>query len=522
MLKRKAVYLVVSCLTALFISGQCLGSGPSDSNDPWLDDARLKAVLPEFESYAQKSMDDWHVPGMAIAIVQGDKIIYAQGFGVKKIGGKDPITPSTIFQIGSTTKAFTSALMAMMVDEGKVKWDDKVVDLLPEFQMYDPWVTREFTITDLMAQRSGLPERCGDDLVTLGYNRSQIMHSARHLKPVTSFRSAYAYQNMPFMWAGAVVEKLTNRSWEENIQGRIFRPLGMINSSTDMGSFQNAQDVAYLHYERDGVIIAAPMGWKYMDIPYVLGPAGSINSNVYDMAKWLILQTNNGIYQDKQLISPESIDYMHSPKTIISSTARGDGEYYCQGWQYSDRRPYPIVWHNGGTLGHSSTVAFEPRSRLGIVILYNSCIAPCDGLSNRFFDMYFGNPDRDYSAEGLVALKKLQEIFRDPEPLQSPYPALPLEKYIGNYSNEIYGPVSVEERNDTLVVVVGPRKMEIALVPRSRDTFLESIPDLPGIFCKNRFATFQLNSQGEVESLKMDMVMEFKHSGLSATFRRIM
>jgi CubicO group peptidase (beta-lactamase class C family) len=271
--------------------------------------------------------------------------------------------------------------------------------------MYDPWVTREFTITDLMAQRSGLPDRCGDDLVTLGYNRLQLMHSARCLKPATSFRSTYAYQNMPFLWAAAVVENLTNESWEENIHDRIFQPLGMANSSTDMQSFRKAKDVAYLHYERGGAITSVPMDWKYMDITYTLGPAGGINSNVYDMAKWLIMQMNNGTYQGKQLISKKSTEYLHSPQTIISSTPRGGGEYYCQGWIYSDRRPNPLIYHTGGTLGHTSVVAFDPRSHLGIVILFNSFVSPSKELADRFFDMYYGEPDKDYSAESLAVAR---------------------------------------------------------------------------------------------------------------------
>lgn len=521
MLEIAAWRIIALCLVALLVFGTCLGSSPSSGNNSFSDEARLKGLLPDFEKYAEKSMNKWGIPGMAIAVVQGDKIVYARGFGVRKINTTDPVDADTVFQIGSTTKAFTSALVAMMVDEGKVKWDDKVIDYLPEFRMYDPWVTREFTITDLMAQRSGLPERSGDDLVTLGYNRSEVMRSSSRLKPVTSFRSSYAYQNIPFLWAAALVEKLTGRTWEENIQNRIFEPLGMVNSSTDMVSFQKARDAAFLHYEKDGVITAAPMDWRYMDVTYNLGPAGSINSNVYDMAKWLILQMNNGTYQGKQLISADSIDYMHSPKTIMSSRSRGDSEYYCQGWQYLDHQPYPIIYHLGGTLGHTSVVAFNPHSRLGLVILFNYFISPGEELAKRFFDIYYGMPDRDYSAETLVMAKALLKGFRDPKPPQSPYPALPLEKYIGNYSNEIYGPISVEERNSSLAIIAGSRRMEIALIPWSRDSFLESIPNLPGIFCKNRFATFQLNSEGKVESLKMDMFMDFAHSGESANFTRI-
>lgn len=267
---------------------------------PALNGAELQAVLSDFEKYAEKSMKDWQVPGMAIAIVRGNDTIYMHSFGIRDISGNDPVTNNTIFNIASITKSFTTALVAMQVDEGKVNWDDKVIDHLPDFRMYDPWVTREFTVTDLAAMRSDLPNsNPAENLGATGYNRSYIMHAIRYIKPDKSFRSGFNYQNNLLLWEAALVESKTGKSWEDNVRDRIFLPLNMTNSSTDVKSFQQAKDVASKHIIilENGTVKALPMNSKYMEDPY--GPAGSINSNIIDMAKFLRLQMNNGTSRER-------------------------------------------------------------------------------------------------------------------------------------------------------------------------------------------------------------------------------
>ena len=174
----------------------------------------LNGTLATFDTYAETARQRWNVPGMAVAIVKDEKIVFAKGYGVKTAGGSDPVTTDSVFQIGSTTKAFTAALVAMEVDSGRMNWNDPVIRYVPDFQMKDPWVTKEFTLTDSLAQRSGLDEKWGQDLSTLGYNRSEMIHALRYAEPVTSFRSQYKYQNIPFMVAAAAVENTSGKSWE--------------------------------------------------------------------------------------------------------------------------------------------------------------------------------------------------------------------------------------------------------------------------------------------------------------------
>ena len=203
------MFFIIICI--LLISVSALAS--EKINPP--DQETLQKILADFEAYAEQSRKDWGIPGMAISIVQGDKMIYANGFGVKKQGEDDPVNENTIFQIGSTSKAFTAALVAMMVDEGKLNWKDKVIDYLPDFMMYDPWVTREFLIDDVMAQHSGMPGYASDLLSFIGFDRKHIIHSICYIQPISSFRSEFAYMNNLFLVAAALVEEISGKLGRE-------------------------------------------------------------------------------------------------------------------------------------------------------------------------------------------------------------------------------------------------------------------------------------------------------------------
>ncbi|MFZ3051397.1 serine hydrolase [Methanothrix sp.] len=434
----------------------------------------MEQILQDFEQYTVKGMKDRQVPGMAVAVVRGNETIYLKGFGVRKINSTDPVTPNTIFQIGSTTKGFTATLVGTLVDEGLIKWDDRVIDHLPDFQMYDPWVTHEFTVTDLMAMRSGLATGSGEGLCGMGFNRSFLMHSLRYMQPETSFRSAYAYQNLPFLWAAALVENKIGKSWEENIQEKIFSPLNMSDSSTDQRSFQLAQDVAYLHVKKNGKIVALPMDQNSTDWVYTIGPAGGINSNIEDMVKWLCLQMNNGSHESRQLLSKNTIQYLQSPKTVMNTISTKNNAYYCQGWMYMEACPYPIVFHKGGTQGHSAIMAFVPQAKIGIVILSNvyGDSLP-DYLMFRFLDLYFSNNAWDDVLEALKPMNtsKVQANASTSMQTDSPLAARPLETYVGNYSNQTLGIINISQDNGILILYAGPGKLKIPLMPLEGDNF---------------------------------------------------
>ena len=439
-------------------------------------DEKIGKILPAFEEYANKEMTRWGIPGMAVSIVKDDKIVYAKGFGVKAIGTKDPVTENTVFQIGSTSKAFTAALVAMLVDQEKIKWKDKVIDHAPDFRMFDPWVTREFMVEELLEQHSGLPGYAGDFQAIAGFSREHIRHSTRFIKPVTSFRTEFAYVNNLFLVAADIVERYTGKSWEENVSDRIFKPLGMKNSSTGAEHLMRSRDVATDHRIEDDGVKQVPKDLKWM---YIYGPAGGINSSVLDMAKWLSLQIHGGTFEGKKIVSAKNFDYVHSPKTIANSDPKkGPLSFYCVSWIYEETKPYPMIWHNGGTTGYHTMAAFWPDAKTGMVVLTN--LVPnglAEALPRYFNDLYSAVTPKDWSGEAFSKMQKESEEEKSKElkPPAKPTPPMALEKYTGTYGNDVYGDVLVEKAGSGLEVTVGPGKLKILMTRWDKDMFTSTM-----------------------------------------------
>ncbi len=501
--------LILFCLLAgalvLLTGWEALAAEP-----PKPGSEELKKILGDFEQYAEEARQQWQVPGMAIAVVQDGKVVFDKGFGVKQVGGHDPVDKQTVFQIGSTSKAFTTALVAMLADEKKVGWQDKVVNHLPGFRMYDPWVTGEFLVEDLMAQRSGLPGYVGDRQALLGFPREHLIRSLGHFKPVSSFRSRYAYQNGMLLAAGALVEQHTGKTWEENVRARLFKPLGMSSSSADLKGFQQARNVASLHVKKEGRVTALPRDWPYHHWVYVYGPAGGINSNIVDMSKWLGLQLGKGKFNGRQLISAAGLEWLHTPKTVMGSE-RGEMSYYCLGWVFTAKRPYPLIWHNGGTTGHKTMVAFVPQAGVGLVVLSNLITSLPEALAFRFYDLYFGNPSFDWSREMLAKTKETEQKAKLPPPPAPPAPPLPLDRYAGTYHHEVYGRATVAADQDGLALTMGPGKVRFSLRPYDRDNFLGHWPGL--MADGSEFpTTFRIGGDGRAHTLVLgwDGETEFK------------
>ena len=469
------------------------------------DDKKLEQILSDFEKYAEKGMKERGIPGMAIAVVRGDEIIYKKGFGVRRLGENDPVNEETLFQVGSTSKAFTTALVAMMVDEGKFDWNDQVVNLLPDFMMYDPWVTREFMVWDLMAQHSGLIPYSGDFQSFLGFDRNHIIHSLRYIEPVSSFRSEFAYQNNLFLVAAQLVEKYSGKTWEENLQERIFTPLGMTSTTTDLEKFKNSPNMASLHNRFNGKIAPFPKDWQFLTWTEVYGPAGGIHSNIIDMSKWVRLQMHDGKFGDKQIISSKNMEFLHSPKTIARAGKGDPQQYYCQGWIYREFDLYPIIWHNGGTTGHNTMVAFIPQADIGFVAIANMSDknALPDQLAFKFFDLYFDKPERDWNAEAMKQIRENEEkakknAIKRPSPV---IPSMPYSAYTGNYENKIFGKATVSVKDKDLVIALGPKKAKIILNHWSGNLFRATISGLPDE--EKSFVMFNTDPEGMMESLEI-------------------
>ncbi|MCC5791284.1 MAG: serine hydrolase [Legionellaceae bacterium] len=476
-------------------------------------DQTLKNLLAEFEQYAENARLQWNVPGMAIAIVKNDQLIYKKGFGVKKLGESGLVDPHTVFQIGSLTKAFTVAITAQLIDQGKLDWQDRVIDHYPSFIMYDPYVTREFRVQDLYAQHSGLQTFAGDLQYVLGYDANHIVYHLRDIEPTTSFRSTYSYLNSLFVVGAKLNEKITNISWENLLQENIFNPLEMKESSVGLKKYLQNKNIAGLHLLLNNKITTIPYDNLLTEGIYTSnGPAGGINSNVIDMSKWLIMQLNEGSFKNKQIISKENINIMHAPQTLTGKFLDGWSSY-ALGWSYADGLSEPLISHNGETAGAKAMILLAPKSKVGIVILTNDrdTLLP-EALAYQFIDKYLGNTEADWSKLYLDGYAKITQ--HEKSQIQASLKvvnyqkALPLTVYTGIYNNKIYGDAKIVHQQNQLTFIIGPKHIAIPLQHLTGNIFiLKSPPELLGVFdtIDNPQVIFNVTADGKVADIDIPL-----------------
>ncbi|MFN2512234.1 MAG: serine hydrolase [Pyrinomonadaceae bacterium] len=475
-------------------------------------DARLK----EIDEYSARAGVAWKVPGFAIAIVKDDRVVFAKGYGVRELGKPPAVDEHTIFAIASNSKAFTAAALAILVDEGKVKWDDKVTKYLPSFELYDPYVTRELTIRDLLSHRSGLATFGGDLLwYESEYSRDEILRRVRLLKPTSSFRSRFGYQNILFLAAGEVVAKVSGKSWDEFVKERFFGPLAMKRTVTSHADLLNSSNVAIPHNEVDGKTRAIRYG-KVDNI----GPAGAIKSSVVDMAQWLRLQLGRGTYDGRKLFSATASREMWTPHTVFSGISEQAEKFnptrhfnlYGLGWILSDYHGRLLVSHGGGLDGMTSQVALMPEEKFGVVVLTNNESPLSNILVNKVFDLFLGVTARDWNSEFLARVKdgeaatkeanRKRELSRVPQTKLS----LPLSAYAGTYSGEMFGDAKVTEEQGKLVLRFLPSPYFVGDLDHWHfDTFRVQWRESIVYPFPRGFVTFTLNVQGRVDEMKVDV-----------------
>jgi CubicO group peptidase (beta-lactamase class C family) len=467
--------------------------------------AAQAAPLAGFDKYIESARAAWNVPALAIAVVKDDKVVYSKGFGSLEVGGSRPADQNTIFGIGSTTKAFTAAALAILVDEGKVRWDDRVVDYLPNFRLKDPYATANITIRDLLSHTSGLP--AGDRMwYHRKFDRAEVVRRVRYLDPVASLRQRFIYSNTMYTAAGLVVEAVTGGTWDEFLRRRIFEPLGMSRTSTTVKGLERLDNVAAPYTSVDGKPAAIPR-WNQDNI----GPAGSINSTVNDLAQWLRLQLGDGTYQGRRLISAERVHEMHQVQTAIRGEGAGPEpparfNAYGLGWFLRDYEGRQLASHGGGGHGVSAQVALVPEEKLGIVVL-----SDMDGntlptaLFYQVIDAYLGRPNRDWAARFLAERDSgLARARREEEQLartraQGTKPSLPLDAYVGTYWHPYYDSATVWRKGDQLHFRF-VTDMEGPLQHWQFDTF-RALWQHPR-YGKN-FVTFMLGPDGAVRAVRV-------------------
>lgn len=411
----------------------------------------------KLDNYFSKTVSDWGIPGLSVAIVKDGEIVFSKGYGEMEVGKNNPPDGNTLYAIASNTKAFTSFMMAQLVEEGKIKWDDKVQKYLPYFELYNPFVSSETTIKDLLCHRVGLGTFSGDVIwYKSDLTSEEIIKRLKYLEPQYNFRDGYGYSNVMFITAGEVIKTVTGKSWGENVQQRILDPVGMNRTIYSIRKLDEKGNYATPHAYEDG---------KNIPIPYVdweeVAALGGIISSVNDMAKWMIFNMNNGITGTDTLLSKASRNIlwkMHNSYTVDRTQADPFNTHfrgYGLGWGLADYRGRLRVSHGGGFDGMISAVNMIPDEKLGVVVLTNGMNAPTMAVTYYALDAFMGEKEKDWSGEMLAQRKQRQQndtrvADREAKHVLGTHPSLELEKYAGTYTAAIYGNIEVKLKNGKL------------------------------------------------------------------------
>jgi CubicO group peptidase (beta-lactamase class C family) len=482
----------------------------------------------DFDTRVRAAMQARDVPAMAIAIIEDGHVALARGYGVRKLGGSEPVDADTLFPTGSTGKAVTAAALAILVDDGKLGWDDKVIDHLPDFRMYDPWVTREMTVRDLLVHRSGLGLGAGDLLYVPRTSRSRtdVVRALRYIAPATSFRSGYAYDNILYVVAGELVAAVSGQSWESFIHERVFKAAGMNSSVSDeKDRFANPNRVQP-HARIGGRVrgLGAQQVLPERDgLGQVAAPAGGLSSSANDLARWLQIQLAQGALPEapgKRLYSEAAAREMWTPQVLLPlrqfpapiSEITPQFSSYALGWNVQDYRGVKVIQHGGAVFGVLTMVVLVPDHKLAFSLQINSeDVDVMRGLMYELLDHYLDVPgDKDWVADfaqwnrdrlnaGVAALDAAAQAAH-----RRTRPSLPTSGYAGRYVDAWYGPIEIREQGGKLRIdFLQNPNMAGALEHHQFDTFVARWDDKA---IEPAYVSFALDPEGKVSRISMKAV----------------
>lgn len=478
----------------------------------WLEAQTTPQQLEKLNAYYEQALADWNVPGMAIAIVRADTVLFSRGYGVIDIHTAQPVDENTLFAVASNTKAFTATALAMCADEGLLKFSDQVQKHLPWFKLYDPYVSSQMTIADLLSHRSGLKTFSGD-LIWYGsnYSREEVIRRAAFLKPAHGFRAQFGYSNIMYLTAGEIIPRVTGISWDDFVEQRILQPLGMHRSVLHVRDLAKRDNVAQPHTYVDGKLRVIP--WLDWDN---IGPAGSLISSAKEMGKWIQFQLRNGVQGNDTLVSPDLMHVLQSPFTINSVSQSSSRLFptthfkaYGLGWSLMDYRGRKIVSHNGGYDGMISQTLFIPEENIGFVILTNSLSSLYYPLMYKTLDVLLGaSDDKDWSSQVLAMVRdgeaqaaievQKAEASRD----KNTRPSHPMEAYTGMYNSPIYDSVEVRMEDGKLyLAMLHTPDFQGSLTHWQHNTYKLEFPAAPSL--PAGFVTFFTNRGGKVDKMEI-------------------
>ncbi len=481
----------LSCMLALTLV-LLVGLAPLATLDAQADKRRWKKL----DEYIVESMEIWDVQGMAIGVIDHGKVILSQGYGLRNVEENLPVTDETIFAIGSSSKAFTALAVSMLVEDGLIEWDEPIQTYLPDFELWDEIATEEMTAVDLLSHVSGLPRH---DLAWYGSTktRTELYAALKHFEPTTSFRGGWQYQNLMYMTAGVLIQKLMGKTWEQFIQERILDPLGM-NATSPLNEALSDNAMASKGYGlEDSVVTLLP----YKNIQNI-GPAGSINSNVKDMLKWVDMMLHAGKVDTSSIAETGTVRAVMQPRSIMPSGANEDRFYmlYGMGWTITSYRGHLMVEHGGNIDGFSAGVCLFPEDSVGIVILTNMNATPITTVMEHYIaDIMFDLGEKDWSAEVREEYNEAMsgvnaETEEDLIKVQGTSPSKDLSDYVGLYTHPGYGDIRIVMGDTTLRVQYNG--LDLALGHYHYDVF-----QFRGEQLGKMKMQFFLDMNGEIEKL---------------------
>lgn len=470
------------------------------------------------DKVAERARKEFNVPGLAVAVIKDGKVVTLRGYGVRRLGESAPVTPHTLFGIGSNTKLFTSAALATLVDEGKIDWEDRVVDRLPGFEMSDAYVTREMRIRDLLCHRSGLGLGAGDLMFWPGSDLTseELNYRLRFVPLETSFRSAYAYDNVLYNTASLLLRQISGKSWAELIRQRFFTPLDMRDSKTSIRDIDASTDAIVPHAFVDGKLRAL----KHMPIDNNAA-AGAIASSVNDMSRWVIALLNKGdLSNGKRLFSERQARILWTPLTILPladppaelAETKSHFAEYAMGEELTDYREHLLVYHTGGLQGMVSIVAMLPELNMGVVVLTNQeNTSAFESIAHTVLDHYLDAPPKDwvaaYAAVDKRRVEQAEKMASDAAGKRdaASKPSLAPDAYVGRYRDPWYGDVVIEKQNEGFGIRFSHTPVLTGRLEHwQHDTFIAHWNDHS--LLADAYVTFSLNPDGTIERAKMKAV----------------
>ncbi len=467
-----------------------------------------------FDAYVEQARQAWKVPGLAVAVVKDNQIIFTKGYGLKELGKPDPVDTQTLFSCASTTKAMTAVCMGILVDEGKIKWDDPVINYLSGFQLYDPFVTRELKVRDLFIHNSGVGN---SDFLWAGMNISsdEVLQKMRFVKPSYSLRSSFVYQNVFYLAAGQVIEKASGKPWADFIRQRIFEPLKMTRTRPTREAAAGDPNQTSPHYLVNGKIEVIENTSADQ-----IGPAGSVWSSIGDMGKWVLCMLDSSKYEGGRLLQAATFQELFKPQTLVPANqfyptqqlTKPNWTTYGLGWFQHDYKGKKVNFHTGSLAGAIAIHGQMPEEQIGIYVFGNLDHAEVrHALMYKAFDLFALGGNRDWSAEFLKLYDGLREQGDKAEKdfkakrVVNTRSSLPLEAYTGKYTDPLNGEIQVSISDNQLVFNVN-NFVKATLEHWHYDTFYGPYEKA---WYGNATAQFTLNTTGSVEKLEFDG-LEFK------------